>query len=192
MCHLKRHENLIKTTNMKKRRTLLIYLISTIIVSLCSCNHSFGQEQEKLNIKAGFGIPELFNAGIRYQLNQFQFGIYLGGYPINDNQFTTSGDVSFHFAGQSKFTERKPWYLRSGLSLVRDHNDSYNFKDLYYNFRIGRDINLSKKFGLEIDFETAFLLLSKESSKESASDWSDHENSTNLRYTVGLGIYYRL
>ena len=142
---------------MKKRAKFSFILLLSVLNILCFNYHSYGQEQERLNLKAGFGIPELFNAGIRYQLKQFQFGIYLGGYPINDNQLTISGDISFHFAGQSKFTERRPWYLRSGLILVRDHNETYIYKDLYLSVGIGRDINLSKKFGLEIDIEPACL-----------------------------------
>ena len=192
MCHLNKHETLIKTNKMKKRRTLLIYLISTFFVSLCSLNHSSGQQQERLNLKAGFGIPELINAGIRYQLNQFQFGVYIGGYPINDNQLTITGDISYHFAGQSKFTERRPWYLRSGLSLVRNHNDTYIYKDLYLSFKIGRDINLSRKFGLEIDFDTAFLIMDKKAKKEPEKEWNDYDNDSGAGYLLGIGIFYRL
>ena len=175
---------------MNKRIKKPLHFISIILCFFCFGHQSYGQD--KINIKAGFGIPELINAGIRYQLNQFQFGAYLGGYPINDNQLTASGDISYHFAGHSKFTERRPWYLRSGLTLVQDKNETYIYKDLYLNLRIGRDINLSKKIGLEIDFGTVFLLLHKKSRKEPASDWNNYENDTNIRYAIGFGIYYRI
>jgi hypothetical protein len=154
-------------------------------------NHSFGQE--KINIKAGISVPEILHAGIRYQFNQFQSGIYVGGDPIFDNHILTiSGDISYHFGGHSKFTERKPWYLRTGLTQFRSENETYIFKDLYLNFRIGRDINLSKKIGLEIDFGTTFLLLDRKSRKEPNKDWYDYDNDTFMGYTMSLGIFYRL
>lgn len=173
----------------KNQAQLRIFLCLLSLISIG--NHCFAQE--KINLKAGFGIPDLLNVGARYQVNQFQFGFYIGGYPIDGAKtITFSSDASYHFAGQSKHSERRPWFVRSGITYLRDESENYFTNELYYNLRIGREFNLSKKFGLELDFESAFLLYHEKTRKEPSSDWYDSGSDEVFRYMIGFGIFYRI
>ena len=129
--------------------------------------------QEKINLSAGFGQTEFLNAGIRGQINQTQLALSLGTLFIGE--VAISGDVFFHFAGHSKFTERHPWYFRTGISYIHfkeNHplitlfsfgllkNEPINVTAL--NLRLGRDFNITETIGVNADFGLAFLLDEKE------------------------------
>ena len=122
--------------------------------------------QEKINLSAGFGWTELFNAGIRIQSNQTQFALSVGS--LSSEAISVSGDVFYHFAGVSDFSERRPWYFRTGITYIHFkkagffgeifhflHQDP-NF--IFLNTRLGRDFNISKKVGINTDFGFALDL----------------------------------
>src|SRR6478735_1147570 len=135
---------------MKSISNFLYNLTLFSIFSLCCSNQSFGQE--KVNISAGVGFAEFLNVGVRYQLKQAQIGISLGSLPRKEGSLiSVSGDYYGHFAGSSKLSNRRPWYGRAGLNYIRDEDSTHNDKYVYLNFRFGRDINISKKLGIQID-----------------------------------------
>jgi hypothetical protein len=103
--------------------------------------------QEKLNLYGGVGIPEQFVIGPRFQFDQVQIGL---GYGISEYQNSISGDVSYHFGGFSQKSDRRPWYIKGGLSKWIDP-EKLNDYPLGIYFRTGRDINFSKKIGLNVE-----------------------------------------
>lgn len=105
--------------------------------------------QEKINIYAGLSLPEQFVLGPRFQFNQVQLGVGIGN---SKYRYSISSDVSYHFGGNSQKSERKPWYIKGGLSKWIDHSDNPDNNLLGFYFRTGRDINLSKKIGMNIEF----------------------------------------
>jgi hypothetical protein len=105
--------------------------------------------QDKINFYGGLGIPEGYVLGIRFSINQIQLGLGFGYVSPN---FTLSGDVAYHFGGSSQKSYIKPWYIKGGLSKwLSSAGDPYNYP-LGFFFRAGRDINLSEKIGLNIEF----------------------------------------
>ena len=48
-------------------------------------------------------------------------------------------------------SSRKLWFLRTGYSFLREEDDYYLSKSGYLTFRIGKEINFSKRVGLAID-----------------------------------------
>jgi hypothetical protein len=175
---------------MKNIINLLQNLILFSIFSFCFGNQSFGQE--KVNISAGFGLPELLNVGVRYQLKQTQMGIGFGFMPMkNESVISFSGDAYYHFAGLSELSDRRLWYGRIGLNYMRDETKTLVDKYIYLNLRIGRDFNISKKFGVEIDAGAIFELFNDKLRKEPSSAWN-----FDLEFPVlpsfGIGLFYRI
>ena len=130
---------------------------SLIFVSLLCPIVSFGQE--KLSVAAGFGFPELLNAGVRINGQQTQFGLSAGTWPAKDSKtFSISGDFYFHFGGHSKLTQRKPWFGKTGLNYFKSESEFIIERYTYFNVSIGREFNISEKFGLQISGGTVFEL----------------------------------
>jgi len=176
-----------KDTEMKRK---LIGRLIILGVFSCCCQ-VFGQE--KVNVTAGIGCPELLNFGVRYQLSQAQIGVSYGSVPSTgaEGLFSISSDVYYHFGGMTKLSERRPWYARAGLNYVRSESAALIEKDLFLDFRIGRDLNISKKVGVEIDAGPLFWLLKKETRKEPPG-WLDFDIYIPLLPSIGIAVFYRM
>ncbi len=188
--------NLIKHIIMK---TKIITLLLPIILGLSIIGFSdlWAQNRpssvrEKLNLSAGTCLPELLNIGVRYQLKQTQIGISVGSLPLKEEQVVSvSLDLYYHFAGVSELAERRLWYGRVGLIHLHNETKSLIGNYLCLNTRIGKDFNLTKKMGFEVDAGVVFLLSEKETRKEPASAWSIHLKFPILP-SIGLGFFYRI
>ena len=176
---------------MKKKIKSLFQVLLIIFISISYNFYLFGQE--KLNISAGIGIPEMTNIGLKYQFEPMQFGFSLGLLPLsNETLFTLSGDIYYHFAGTSALSDRRPWFGRIGLAYLRDETDRYIDKYLYLNARIGRDFNFLEKVGLAIDAGVGFELYNEETDKQPGNS----DFSFNLEFPVipslGIALFYRI
>jgi hypothetical protein len=171
-------------------RQLSIYFLLLFGFLLHCGNKSFGQE--KINISAGFDLPEGLNLGLHFQLKQAQIRIGVGTIPIKDESFiSVSSDVYYHFAGLSELSNRRPWYGRIGLNYLRDESKKVFDKDLYLNLRVGRDFNISRKFGIEFDAGAGFLLFHERIRKESSSGWN-LDFSFPVLPSFGICLFYRI
>lgn len=147
--------------------------------------------QEKVNLSAGFGLPELLNLGVKYQLEQTQLGLSVGSFPAEDKLFCISGAVYYHFAGTSELTSRRLWYGRFGLTYLYDETDALIDKYLYLDLRAGRDINFSKTVGMEIELGIVFQL-SKDETRKKTSGWFDLDLDFLLLPAFGVSVFYRI
>jgi hypothetical protein len=120
--------------------------ILLVSLSLISCYQVYGQE--KINLYAGIGVPEQFVLGPRFQFDQVQLGFGIGS---SKYQLSISGEVWYHFGGSSQKSERKPWYIKGGLSKWIDYSEEKDIYPLGFYFRTGRDFNLSNKVGLNFE-----------------------------------------
>ncbi|MGA2408444.1 MAG: hypothetical protein ABSF81_17085 [Bacteroidales bacterium] len=157
---------------------------------------SYGNQtsgQKNVNISAGFGLPELLNIGVRYQLEQVQIGLSVGSIPVKKDEsiFSVSGDVFYHFGGYSKLSTRHPWYGRVGLDYLKDETETLLDKYLYLNSRIGRDFNISKKIAIEIEAGAFFRLFYNEIRKNPSNAWEFDFNFPVLP-SFGIGLSYCL
>lgn len=168
----------------------LIYIL--LITTFSFSNVLQVNGQEKVDLSAGFGIPELLNVGVRYQLNnQVQLGFSVGSVPTeNENAISIVGDVRYHFGGHSKLSSRRPWYGRVGLNYLRDETDYKINNYLYFISRLGKEFNISNRMGIEIDAGAIFELNKDEVRKKPSSGWD-----LNLDFLVlpsfGIGLFYR-
>jgi hypothetical protein len=171
---------------MGKKVKLLCRLILIALFSFGSINHSYGQE--KINISTGIGIPEFLNIGIRYQFKQVQAGICIGTMPVKDEKLISlCGDLFFHFGEVPKLSARRAWYARVGLNYLRDATETSEDRFTYLNIRFGRDLNISKKVGIEIDLGTLIQLSYKRIGPSSFIDFN-----FPILPSVGINMFFRL
>jgi len=163
------------------------FLILLILALLGSNSYS----QEKINVSAGIALPELLNAGLRYQFRQAQWGLYAGVNPGNANEIAVSTDLSLHFGKIPKFSPRKVGYVKFGITYLREESDFSSAKSTLLTGRIGRDINLSRKFGLGIDGGVLFKLHTKRIEKQ-PSWFEDTELFPIVFPAAGINLFYRL
>ncbi len=175
---------------MKKHKRNFQHLMLCSIFLICCTHPSMGQE--KVNISAGIGSPELLNVGLRFQFDQAQIGLSLGSMPVKDESMVSfAGDVYYHFAGSSVLSNRRPWYGRGGLTWLRYETNTLIDKHLYLNARVGRDLNISEKFGVNIDAGLSFELYSERTRKEPPGIWSFQLDFPVLP-SLGIGFFYRM
>jgi hypothetical protein len=102
-----------------------------------------------------------------------------------------SGDVRYYFGGLSKLSDRPPWYGKIGLNYLRDETESFIDKYLYLNTRVGREFNISGKFGIEIEAGAIFELSHERIRKQPSISWWNLDFSAPVLPSVQLGLFYK-
>lgn len=148
--------------------------------------------QGKISITGGFSTAELLNGGVQYRIKQSQIGLSAGFIPANSYQsLAISGTFCHHFAGSSKFSDLHPWYGKSGILYLVDEGEYLMDKGFYLPVLIGRDFNISNKFGINFDLGLGFLLSNDRTIKKmSTSEYGESEASSFPCF--GIGCFYRL
>jgi hypothetical protein len=112
--------------------------------------------QERINLSAGVGFTESLNIGVRYQIKQSQVGLLVGSLfenlfdKSNTRRIYISGTFQQHLFGLSKYSERKPWFLKLGTTYERAFSDVVVENMGYWNLAFGRDMNLSNRLGFAV------------------------------------------
>ncbi len=168
-----------------------LFRLLLLIAVLLIFNSYQALAQNKINILAGVGIPEFLNAGINFQHNQTQFGIRIGSWPTDEKMICFSGDLYYHFSGISTLSTRRVWYARFGLVYLLDETETIIDKYVYLNSRIGRDFNISKKIGIEIDAGLIVQLSHNEKIKKSSDFWNIVPKPSIVP-SIGIAMFYRI
>lgn len=123
--------------------------------------------QRSTEVVFGLGIPETLHLGFRTSAgDRVRLGMTLGTFPAPDNElFAIAGDLFYHFGGQSRHFDRRPWYVRGGLSYLRDESSSAIYKDTFLNTRAGREMNINTRFGMYGELGLAFNIIHTEERK---------------------------
>ena len=176
---------------MKNHNKLTRFFILFGIISIFnSTQRAFGQN--KLNLVAGVGFPELLNAGLNIQNNQTKFGIIFGSMPLSDEDIISiSGNFYYHFGKLSSLSARRFWFVRFGLNYVYDKNKYSIDTYLYLNSRIGRDFNISEKIGIEIGAGVIIQLYHIHNRKK-PSDFLDLDIAPPVVPSIGIALFYRI
>ena len=125
-------------------KNILILFILTFMFFLKSIS------QNDVSISLGLGLPELLNAGVRYEVAPVKFGAGIGtaftGYAL-------SGDFYYHFGKPSQFSLIPPWYVRANITYWQLRK--VLFMDLgkvvLLGVRVGRDFNITEAISVSID-----------------------------------------
>lgn len=169
---------------MRSFHTLKTLLLG--LISLLATNPAMGQE--KFNIAAGLGHPELINLGLRYQMGQSQLGISAGFFPgAYEDAYSVGADYYYHFGETSVLSSRRPWYARLGIYELRLETEYEKRKYLLLVPRLGKDFNLSPKLGIAADAGFSFVL-----NREEEGLFEDIGGISDLILSIGFSLFYRL
>jgi hypothetical protein len=135
--------------------------------------------QNDVSISLGLGLPELFNAGVRYEMAPVKFGAGIGtaftGYALY-------GDFYYHFGKVSQFSKMPPWYVRANMTYWQLRK--VFFMDLgnvvLLGVRVGRDFNITEEIGVSIDGGIIPF-----------SFFSGNKIPFSFIPSAGLSVYYR-
>ncbi|MBK9688494.1 MAG: hypothetical protein IPP37_18940 [Saprospiraceae bacterium] len=142
--------NLGKKTIMKSIKLFFISLLLSILVTFSIL------AQKKLSLIVGAGFPELYHVGTRYQIKQSQLGISLGLASHFASTFTA--DYLYHYSKESSLSSRKVWYMRWNYTLLKEKDEYEIIKTHTLGMRIGRELNITKSFGIGLDAGLVFRL----------------------------------
>lgn len=146
-------------------------------------------------MSAGLGLPELLNVGMRLQFEQTQLGVTVGTAPwIEEDEFSISGDFYYHFGGSSKFTTLKPWFVKTGLTFIQAEDEWERETLLILVPRIGREFNISSKFGIALEAGFMALLMDEKTVLRERPDsyWNFELDFTgDVVPSAGLNFFYR-
>ncbi|MEX0987989.1 MAG: hypothetical protein WD052_10975 [Bacteroidales bacterium] len=138
------------------------YIILLMLFHVCT--NIYGQK--KWTFSAGIGIPEAMNMGIRYNVNNFKFGLNPGIYPgaLSGSKYyyyNMGVYSSYHFEN----SREKKRYVRGGFifsSMIyyKYYSGYWENKELLImlDFRIGRQF-IFQRGGLDINLGLIFSLL---------------------------------
>lgn len=151
--------------------------------------------QEGFKVTAGMGLPELLNLGVRIQFEQTEVGLAVGTYPWEEEQnFALSANFYYHFGGSSELTTLKPWFFNAGATYMQ-YEDQYERQTTFFLVpRIGREFNITSKFGVALEVGALFLLVEEEKiKKERPNSWFEFDiDLGNVLPSAGVNIFYRL
>lgn len=103
--------------------------------------------QSKFELSGGFGWPEMGVLKLKYGEN-LQIGISQGF------MLDTSVEIYYHFAGKPLYANQKVWYGMAGLEYFYWSWEGNNW---FPYLRFGRTLNLSRRYGLNIDLGAFYL-----------------------------------
>jgi hypothetical protein len=136
-----------------------------ILVLLLFLSSNFLFSQNKVEISAGLGIPELLNLKIKYG-NSLQLCGSIGFAPII-SFWAFSTDFYYHFPTKSTEDKIKKWYLNFGVSYFPPSQSfsSVSKKTILMYSRVGKSFYFNKMnclTGLAIDLGIMFQIWTNE------------------------------
>jgi hypothetical protein len=147
-----------------KNYLLRFYCILFFIVFPC-CSGSELYCQKNVNISLGIGLPEFINSSVRYQIpERIQLGLSFGFMPFKEGNTTFySASTYYHFGKLHELSNLRPWFTRISLDYLSDKEKAFNDKYLYADLRIGKEINMTKRIGIELNGGIMFDLIKQPS-----------------------------
>jgi len=175
---------------MKKIATVAFALILGVLV----CK---GQDLPKFNITGGVGLLEAFHIGCKVQVaHKNQIGFYYGNALITDKSTYSAFiiDHQFHFGKVSEYSERPVWFFRQGISYSINNDAYIETKYLFLGLGLGREFNISSKFGISVDLGAVRTIMEKERIKDpSEAPWIDIKMSDLIIFpSARIQLFYRL
>lgn len=173
------------------RYSKLFFIFSLSISSIFNCS-----SQNKVELSTGAGLSQLLNIGIQYNFTEkFQSTIHAGILPlggVQGNVTSFTGGFCYYYTGHSEFTNQPAWYLKTGVSYIRDDNESNLDKILLLNIQHGKVFNFSKRMGIRFEIGLGIGLSEKKFNKDpDVLAIREVDNRPPVLPTFGIDLFYR-
>lgn len=132
---------------------------------------SQGYPKSNFEFAGGFGWPDMATFKIKYG-EDFQVGLSQG------LMLNSAVEIYWHFAGKTKWTDRKVWYGMCGIDYFYWGWEEENW---FPYLRIGRTLNFDRRYGLNIDAGAFYL-----------KNQSDFFSSSHYSPSGSVTFFFRL
>lgn len=179
---------------LKKRCTRSFFIIVLIFFS----KPDLSTAQYSIGINSGAGIFEFLHIGARFQLKNSQLGINYGVIPTKSDEslYAIGADYYYHYGKLTKYSDFPRGYFRTSMNYTHDENTHTIHKNLFMQFRVGRDIYFSDKLGLSIDGGIGIKLvhdkIRKEPSHSGGSFNLDIDVDTPILPALSVTLFLRI
>lgn len=167
-----------------------------VLMLLYSAEYVYSQDSKVIRSKSirpiiGMSIPELLHIGVRYQLDDLQYGLTIGSFPAeNESIITYSADVIWHMFGEKNALNDKPWYGKLGFTFMREETDFEINTWSYAHLRFGHEFALSNFIALHIDAGLMFELQHDEIEKKPRNSWLNFDFNFPVLPSIGITTAY--
>ena len=167
-----------------------------VLMLLYSAEYMYSQDSTVIRSKSirpiiGMSIPELLHIGVRYQMDDLQYGLNIGSFPAeNENIITYSADVIWHMFGEKNALNDKPWYGKLGFTFMREETDFEINTWSYAHLRFGHEFALSNFIALHIDAGLMFELQHDEIEKKPRNSWLNFDFNFPVLPSIGITTAY--
>ena len=170
--------------------------IILVLMLLYSAEYMHSQDSTVIRSKSirpiiGMSIPELLHIGVRYQMDDLQYGLNIGSFPAeNESIITYSADVIWHMFGEKNALNDKPWYGKLGFTFMREETDFEINTWSYTHVRFGHAFALSNFIALHIDAGLMFELQHDEIEKKPRNSWLNFDFNFPVLPSIGITTAY--
>ncbi|MFN4916529.1 MAG: hypothetical protein ACK5HH_03640 [Ignavibacteria bacterium] len=167
-----------------------------VLMLLTSAEYMHSQDSIVIRSKSirpiiGMSIPELLHIGVRYQMDDLQYGLNIGSFPTdNESIVTYSADVIWHMFGEKNALNDKPWYGKIGYTFMREETDFEINTWSYAHLRFGHEFALSNFIALHIDAGLMFELQHDEIEKKPRNSWLNFDFNFPVLPSIGITTAY--
>ncbi len=167
-----------------------------VLMLLTSSEYVHSQDSKVTRSKSirpiiGMSIPELLHIGVRYQMDDLQYGLNIGSFPAeNESIITYSADVIWHMFGEKNALNDKPWYGKIGYTFMREETEFEINTWSYAHLRFGHEFALSNFIALHIDAGLMFELQHDEIEKKPRNSWFNFEFDFPVLPSIGITTAY--
>jgi len=167
-----------------------------VLMLLTSAEYMHSQDSTVIRSKSirpiiGMSIPELLHIGVRYQMDDLQYGLNIGSFPTdNESIVTYSADVIWHMFGEKNALNDKPWYGKIGYTFMREETDFEINTWSYAHLRFGHEFALSNFIALHIDAGLMFELQHDEIEKKPRNSWLNFDFNFPVLPSIGITTAY--
>ena len=167
-----------------------------VLMLLTSSEYVYSQDSIVIRSKSirpiiGMSIPELLHIGVRYQMDDLQYGLNIGSFPAeNESIITYSADVIWHMFGEKNALNDKPWYGKIGYTFMREETEFEINTWSYAHLRFGHEFALSNFIALHIDAGLMFELQHDEIEKKPRNSWLNFDFDFPVLPSIGITTAY--
>lgn len=167
-----------------------------VLMLLTSAEYMHSQDSIVIRSKSirpliGMSIPELLHIGVRYQMDDLQYGLNIGSFPAeNESIITYSADVIWHMFGEKNALNDKPWYGKIGYTFMREETEFEINTWSYAHLRFGHEFALSNFIALHIDAGLMFELQHDEIEKKPRNSWLNFDFDFPVLPSIGITTAY--
>lgn len=167
-----------------------------VLMLLTSSEYVYSQDSIVIRSKSirpiiGMSIPELLHIGVRYQMDDLQYGLNIGSFPAeNESIITYSADVIWHMFGEKNALNDKPWYGKIGYTFMREETEFEINTWSYAHMRFGHEFALSNFLALHIDAGLMFELQHDEIEKKPRNSWLNFDFDFPVLPSIGITTAY--